>query len=61
MQVEGDLQHKLLPVWHHLTKQEVLDYSPILASKKALTTADFTAEELANEFKMLLNNELEGE
>ena len=34
MQVEGDLQHKLLPVWHHLTKQDVLNYSPILASKK---------------------------
>lgn len=55
MQTEGEFNRKILPVWHKLTKQQVLDYSPILASKKALTTADYTVEELAGEFKKILD------
>ena len=34
----------LLPIWHKLTKKEVMDYSPIIASKLAMNTASMTAK-----------------
>lgn len=39
----------LLPVWHGITKQEVIDYSPSLADKLARNTATHTVEEIATE------------
>lgn len=39
----------LLPVWHGVTKQEVIDYSPSLADKLARSTAMHTVEEIATE------------
>ncbi len=38
----------LLPIWHRLSKDEVLMYSPLIASKRAMTTANNTIEEIAN-------------
>ena len=32
----------ILPIWHGITKQEVLDYSPSLADKVARNTASYT-------------------
>lgn len=46
----------LLPIWHNLTKKEVAAYSPIIASKLAMTTASMTAQEIAAELKSLLNS-----
>ena len=37
----------ILPVWHQVTKSEVMDQSPSLADKIALTTAQLTATEIA--------------
>ena len=39
----------LLPIWHDITKQEVVDYSPSLADKLARSTGTHTVEEIANE------------
>lgn len=39
----------LLPIWHDLTKQEVIDYSPSLADKVARSTATHTLAEIAAE------------
>jgi len=39
----------ILPLWHGLTKREVIGYSPSLADKVARSTADFTIEEIAKE------------
>ncbi|MEJ7809743.1 MAG: toll/interleukin-1 receptor domain-containing protein [Gemmatimonadaceae bacterium] len=39
----------LLPIWHNITKQQVLEYSPSLADKLARSTALHTIEEIANE------------
>jgi hypothetical protein len=39
----------ILPIWHGLTKQEVIDYSPSLADKVARNTATHTVEEIAVE------------
>lgn len=43
----------ILPVWHELTKKQVTEYSPIIADRKAMTTANMTAAEIAVELKNL--------
>lgn len=45
----------ILPIWHKLTKKDVTEYSPIIADRKAMTTALMTAEEIAVEFKKMLS------
>lgn len=42
-------EQQLLPIWHNITKKEVIDYSPSLADKVARNTAINTVEEIANE------------
>lgn len=39
----------LLPIWHDITKKEVIDYSPSLADKLARSTSTHTVEEIAKE------------
>lgn len=39
----------LLPIWHEITKQQVIDYSPSLADKVARSTATHTVAEIAAE------------
>ncbi|SMF39885.1 TIR domain-containing protein [Azospirillum oryzae] len=39
----------ILPVWHNITKKQVIDYSPSLADKLARSTATHTVEEIAKE------------
>ena len=52
----------ILPIWHNLTKKQVVDYSPTIADRKALTTASMTAQEIALELKALFSsNESEDE
>lgn len=43
----------ILPIWHKLTKKQVVEYSPIIADRLALTTADYTPEEIAIKIKEL--------
>ena len=45
----------ILPIWHNITKTEVLDFSPSLAGKMALLTAIMTPAEIADELVKLLN------
>ena len=44
----------LLPIWHNITKQEVMNFSPMVADKKAMTTAKMTSKEIAYELAKLL-------
>ncbi len=44
----------LLPIWHNITKQQVIDFSPSLADKVARSTATHTIEEIAKEISELL-------
>ncbi len=53
-QLESINGKMLLPVWHNLTKKEVMAYSPIISSKLAMTTASMTPSEIANELAKLL-------
>lgn len=45
----------LLPIWHNITKQQVIDFSPSLADKVARSTATHTVEDIATEIAELLN------
>lgn len=56
-QLESINGKMLLPVWHNLTKKEVMAYSPIIASKLAMTTASMTPAEIAEELAKLLEAE----
>lgn len=55
-QVETINGKTILPIWHKLTKKQVISYSPIIADRKALNTASLTAQEIAIELKKLLDN-----
>jgi hypothetical protein len=46
----------LLPIWHDVTKREVIDYSPSLADKLARSTATHTVEEIAAEIISVIQN-----
>lgn len=57
-QIESTTGKKaLLPVWHHLSKDEVVAFSPFIASRKALSTATKTTEEIAMEVVKLIRTE----
>lgn len=44
----------ILPIWHDISKKEVQDFSPTLAGRKAMTTGNMTAAEIADELVKLL-------
>ncbi len=44
----------LLPIWHNISKQEVIEYSPSLADKVARNTSTNTIEEIALEIAELI-------
>ena len=46
----------LLPIWHNITKQQVVDFSPSLADKIARSTATHTIDEIAQEIADLLHS-----
>lgn len=50
-----DGKQVILPIWHEITKQEVIDFSPSLADKVARNTASFTVEEIADEIAELIH------
>lgn len=58
-QLESINGKTLLPVWHNLTKKQVMDYSPIIASKLAMNTASMTPQEMAEELLKLLPEEVQ--
>ena len=56
-QVETVNGKTILPIWHNLTKKQVVEYGPIIADRKAMTTALMTPEEIAAELKELFTAE----
>jgi hypothetical protein len=46
----------LLPIWHNISKGEVINYSPSLADKLARNTAINTIEEIADEIAQLISS-----
>lgn len=46
----------ILPIWHRISKDEVMSYSPSLADKFALNTAQYTIDELADEIAKVVRS-----
>jgi Domain of unknown function (DUF1883)/TIR domain len=46
----------LLPIWHNITKQQVVDFSPSIADKVARSTATHTIKEIAIEIAELIKS-----
>ena len=46
----------ILPIWHNITKKEVIDYSPSLADKVARNTSSYTVDEIATEIAQVIYN-----
>ena len=53
-QLESFNGKTILPIWHNITKKEVMDYSPIIAGRLAMNTASMTPKEIADELVKLL-------
>ncbi|HBC95073.1 MAG TPA: hypothetical protein DCZ10_19820 [Pelotomaculum sp.] len=52
----------ILPIWHHITKDEVQAFSPTLAGRKALNTSMFSVREIVDELiKILPDTDSTGE
>lgn len=45
----------VLPIWHNITKKEVIDFSPSLADKLARNTSSYTVEEIAAEIAEVIH------
>ena len=46
----------MLPIWHNITKKEVIEFSPSLADKLARNTSSYTVEEIAAEISEVISN-----
>ncbi|MBM9514870.1 DUF1883 domain-containing protein [Desulfogranum marinum] len=44
----------ILPIWHEITKKEIIDFSPSLADRLARSTSTHTVEEIADEIVNLI-------
>jgi hypothetical protein len=57
--IEDNGQDVILPIWHKISKNEVLKYSPTIAGILALNTSSFSIEEIAEKIveKVTPNNE----
>ena len=44
----------ILPIWHDISKSEVLAFSPMLADRNALKTSDYTVDEIAEKVKRVI-------
>lgn len=47
----------LLPIWHNVTKKEIMDFSPSLADKVARSTSTHTVEDIASEIVLLIKGD----
>jgi hypothetical protein len=50
-------EQTLLPVWHEITKSEVMDQSPSLVDKIARSTSQFTIDEIAREIADVIHED----
>jgi hypothetical protein len=49
-------QQQLLPIWHGISSDDMMDYSPSLADKVARNTSDYTVEQIAAEIAELVRS-----
>jgi hypothetical protein len=46
---------RLLPIWHAITKEELLSHSPSLVDRVALITGNLTIEEMAEQLAEVIH------
>jgi hypothetical protein len=49
-------EQSLLPIWHDLTADEVMAYSPSIADKVAVNTSQYSIEEIAGQIAEVVND-----
>ena len=49
-------EQSLLPIWHDLTADEVMAYSPSLADKLAMSTSQYSIEDIAGQIAEAVND-----
>jgi hypothetical protein len=54
--IEDGGRDVILPIWHKISKNEVLSYSPTIATILALNTLNFTIEEIAEKIVEKVNS-----
>ena len=52
-----DGEQIILPIWHNISKAEVMDFSPSLADKLGRSTSTHTVEEIAAEISAVIRGE----
>lgn len=50
----------ILPLWHNITRLEIVKISPSLADKLARSTSDYSVEEIATEISTVIQGQLRG-
>jgi hypothetical protein len=50
-------EQSLLPIWHNLSAEDVRRYSPSLADKVAMSTSDYSIEEIAQQIADVVQEE----
>ena len=53
--LEVDGQSRILPIWHEISKDEVIQYSPTLVDKFALNTSNQSTQEIASKLAQLID------
>jgi hypothetical protein len=51
----NDHRKRLLPIWHAITKEELLKQSPSLVDRVALNTATLTIDEIASQLAEVIH------
>jgi hypothetical protein len=55
--IEDDGQNVILPIWHKISKNEVLRYSPTIADILAINTSNYSVEEIAEKIVEKINSD----
>lgn len=49
-------EQSLLPIWHDLTADRIMAYSPSLAGKMAMSTSEYSIEDIAGQIAEVIND-----
>ncbi|WP_226363053.1 toll/interleukin-1 receptor domain-containing protein [Pseudonocardia sp. ICBG1142] len=51
-------KQRMLPIWHEITKDEIVEYSPTLVDRIARSTATYTLDEIATEIASVVRGDV---
>lgn len=53
---DGWYKSRILPIWHKITKDDVLKHTPSLIGKMALTTATLSVDDIVASLKRIVDS-----